>query len=53
MEQSEIKKNTHLKEKKAWKELVFSKALVQLLICGQPQWKVSKMAATFDMRIRK
>lgn len=53
MEQNEIKEGKKTERRKIWKELMFSKRLLQLLICGKPQWKLSKMAASFDMRIRK
>lgn len=52
MGKNKVKKQ-HFQRRKTWKELLFSGSLLQLLICGKPQWKVSNMAALLYMRIQQ
>lgn len=52
MRKNKVKKQ-HFQRRKTWKELLFSGSLLQLLICGKPQWKVSNMAASLYTRIQQ
>lgn len=51
MGKNKVKKQ-HFQRRKTWKEFLFSGSLLQLLICGKPQWKVSNMAASLYTRIQ-